>query len=116
MPLTQIQGLEDIAVLSILGSIGMLLSVVIATLKLLLMDSGVKQTELVHRPKSLTTPIVAILDLVFTYGGQVSPQLTSFLVPNPVSYAVLNQDAGLHPVPDIPGATCPIKWVLPAQT
>ena len=60
------------AVLSILGSIGMLLSVVVATVKLLVMDGKAEHTELVHRPSIFATPIVAVLDIVFTYGGQAS--------------------------------------------
>ena len=69
----QVQGLEDVAVLSVLGSVGMLLSVIIATIKLVLMESEVKHTELIHKPDTFSTPIVAILDIVFTYGGQASP-------------------------------------------
>ena len=68
----QVQGLEDVAVLSILGSVGMLLSAIIATIKLVLMESDVKHTELIHKPDTFSTPIVAILDIVFTYGGQAS--------------------------------------------
>ena len=69
----QVQGLEDVAVLSILGSVGMLLSVIVATVKLIIMDTTDKPTELIHKPDTFLTPIVAILDIVFTYGGQVSP-------------------------------------------
>lgn len=68
----QVQGLEDVAVLSILGSVGMLLSVIIATMKLLVMDSEAQPTELVHRSGFFATYVVAFLDIVFTYGGQVT--------------------------------------------
>lgn len=54
-----------------MGSVGMLLSVVIATVKLLVMESTAEPTEMVHRPDIFATPIVAFLDIVFTYGGQV---------------------------------------------
>ena len=56
--------------LSILGSVGMLLAVGVALVKLILMDNS-QPTEAVHRPTSFTKPVVAILDIIFAYGGQV---------------------------------------------
>jgi len=69
--LSQVQGLEDVAVLSSLGTLGMLVSVGVAVGKLVVMDAPIKPTELIHRPTNITTSVVALLDIVFTYGGQV---------------------------------------------
>lgn len=56
--------------LSLLGSVGMLTAVGVALVKLLLIGSA-QPTEAVHRPTSFSRPIVAVLDIIFAYGGQV---------------------------------------------
>ena len=69
------QGLEDVAALSVIGTVGMVLAVAVAVGKLCVMDAPLKPTELIHKPDDFYTPFVALLDIIFTYGGQASPIL-----------------------------------------
>ena len=72
------RGLEDVAVLSSLGTLGMLVAIGVAVGKLAAMEVPIKPTELIHKPSNITTPVVALLDIVFTYGGQVSFHSNTF--------------------------------------
>ena len=63
------------AALSVIGTVGMVLAVGVAVGKLCLMDGPLKPTELIHKPDDFYTPFVALLDIIFTYGGQASQGL-----------------------------------------
>lgn len=70
LPLSQLQDIGDVSLVSILGTLGMLTSVIIATLKLLMMEvKGPRQHEAVHS-NGFNVACVALMDIVFTFGGQ----------------------------------------------
>ncbi|KAL0023611.1 hypothetical protein WJX77_006953 [Trebouxia sp. C0004] len=69
LPLSQLQDIGEVAVISIIGTVGMMTAVVIATLKLLMMDVEGAHHEAVHND-GFNVAIVALMDIVFTFGGQ----------------------------------------------
>ena len=69
LPLSQLQDIGEVAVISIIGTVGMLAAVVIATLKLLMMDVKGAHHEAVHSD-GFNVAVVALMDIVFTYGGK----------------------------------------------
>ena len=72
LPLSQLQDIGDVSLVSIIGTIGMLTSVVIATLKLLMMEvKGPRHHEVVHSD-GFNVACVALMDIVFTFGGQLT--------------------------------------------
>lgn len=72
VPLAQVQGLEEVSWTAILGTVGMLLTVVVAFMKLAWVDPPAARVpmERVHTG-NFKASLVAFLDIVFTYGGQV---------------------------------------------
>lgn len=60
------------AALSAIGTVGMVTAVAVAVGKLTTLAPPVERTELVHMPRSVNSLVVALLDIVFSYGGQVS--------------------------------------------
>ena len=70
LPLSQLQDIGDVSLVSIIGTVGMLTSVVIATLKLLMMEvKGPRHYEPIHSD-GFNVACVALMDIVFTFGGQ----------------------------------------------
>lgn len=69
LPLSQLQDIGEVALISIIGTIGMMTAVVIATLKLLMMEVKGAHHEAVHSD-GFNVAIVALMDIVFTFGGQ----------------------------------------------
>ena len=68
LPLSQLQDIGEVALISIIGTVGMMTAVVIATLKLLMMDVKGAHHEAVHND-GFNVAIVALMDIVFTFGG-----------------------------------------------
>ena len=68
LPLSQIQHIGEVSLISIVGTVGMLTAVVIATLKLLMMEVKVAEHEAVHSG-GFNVAVVALMDIVFTFGG-----------------------------------------------
>lgn len=78
LPLAQVQHMHDVGWVAIIGTVGMLLSVAVVVGKLLLMYANRAaaggphpKTELVAHA-SFESAIVGVMDIVFTYGGQVN--------------------------------------------
>jgi len=69
LPLSQLQDIGEVALISIVGTVGMMTAVVIATLKLLMMDVKGAHHEAVHND-GFNVAIVALMDIVFTFGGK----------------------------------------------
>ena len=64
------QGLEDVAALSIIGTVGMITSIAVAVGKLYVMQPPQgAHTELVHKPNDINVSFVGAFSIVFTYGG-----------------------------------------------
>ncbi|KAL3133625.1 hypothetical protein ABBQ32_008143 [Trebouxia sp. C0010 RCD-2024] len=88
-PLGLVQGIEEVSAVAVLGTVGMLLAVITATYKLWSFQHiDLTPTELVHHGRFNTT-LVAIMDLVFTYGGQVNwmRYITGMRHPSQFKYA-----------------------------
>lgn len=98
LPLSQIQHIGEVSLISIVGTIGMLTAVVIATLKLLMMEGKPVEHETMHSG-GFNIAVVALMDIVFTFGGKSRCQrcLTWPSVPG----HSLTQSAAAH-VPGMP--------------
>lgn len=70
LPLSQIQHIGDVSLISIIGTVGMVTSVVIATFKLLMMEVKAADHEVVHSG-GFNVAVVALMDIVFTFGGRI---------------------------------------------
>ena len=70
LPLSQIQHIGEVSLISIVGTVGMLTAVVIATLKLMMMEVKVAEHEAVHSG-GFNVAVVALMDIVFTFGGEL---------------------------------------------
>jgi hypothetical protein len=73
---------EDVSAVSVIGIAGMVLSLAAIALKLCLTPRppGYVPPELVHTPRDLSAPLVAVFDAVFTFGGQVNWVRCPFLL------------------------------------
>ena len=78
LPLSQIQHIGEVSLISIVGTVGMLAAVVIATLKLLMMEVKVAEHEAVHSG-GFNVAVVALMDIVFTFGGELPAWVWSTL-------------------------------------
>ncbi|CAL8466173.1 g5709 [Coccomyxa elongata] len=74
LPLGQIRGIEDVSAVSVLGTLGMLVALTIAAIKICITPRAESYSppEIFHKPDSPSTPFVAFFDAVFTFGGQVN--------------------------------------------
>ncbi|KAK9836304.1 hypothetical protein WJX81_003609 [Elliptochloris bilobata] len=73
VPLSQVRGIEDVSFCSVIGIAGMVLALVIAAAKLFLLRVGDYQpTQWLRKPEDLRGMLIGVMDIVFTYGGQVN--------------------------------------------
>lgn len=75
VPLAQVQHMEDVGWISIMGTVGMLTSVFVVLAKLLatfLGDTAPRPPTQLVSTAPLPVMLVGVMDLVFTYGGQVN--------------------------------------------
>lgn len=66
----QVREMEEVSGFSLVGILGMLIAVVVAVAKVLRVQvEDYQPTQLIHRPESVRITLVAVMDIVFTYGG-----------------------------------------------
>jgi hypothetical protein len=63
-----------VSAVSVLGIAGMVLALGIAGVKLCVTSrpASFRPPEVVHAPQDISTPLVGVFDMVFTWGGQVN--------------------------------------------
>eukprot|EP00879_Flechtneria_rotunda_P022797 GHRR01024077.1.p1 GENE.GHRR01024077.1~~GHRR01024077.1.p1 ORF type:complete len:187 (+),score=53.07 GHRR01024077.1:1217-1777(+) len=76
VPLAQIHKIEEVAYVSILGTAGMLLAMLVVVGKLLSIyiasESALAPTELVAKGQGFHSGLVGAMDIAFAFGGQIN--------------------------------------------
>eukprot|EP00882_Tetradesmus_deserticola_P031182 GHRQ01035254.1.p1 GENE.GHRQ01035254.1~~GHRQ01035254.1.p1 ORF type:complete len:186 (+),score=63.85 GHRQ01035254.1:512-1069(+) len=75
VPLAQMHNIEDVAWVSIFGTVGMLLAMVVVVAKLVAIyatSPPAAPTELVATGQGLNSALVGAMDIAFAFGGQIN--------------------------------------------